>query len=170
MTHESTKPSRLPTTTSLWQPEPMPASDSLLKLKPGSGVVLAALFVWCWTVPIPAATEIDAARVKEIVGFLPAKPAGFGRPIADRAAWQRIARESAFASVVPEARELSMKPVPALPDELYLDFSKTGNRKRCEAVLRERQQRVAQFTLAECLTRTALSTCGRAKSNFLSVQ
>jgi hypothetical protein len=44
-----------------------------------------------------------------------------------------------------------MKPVPALPDELYLDFSKTGNRKRCEAVLRERQQRVAQFTLAECL-------------------
>ena len=109
------------------------------------------LLPWLATAPAPAATEIDAARVKEIAGFLPAKPAGFGRPITDRAAWERIARESAFASVVSEARDLSMKPVPALPDELYLDFSKTGNRKRCEAVLHARQGRIVQFTLAECL-------------------
>ena len=83
--HGSTKPSRLPTTTSLWQPEPMPASDSLLKLKPGTCVALAALVLWLGTARAPAATEIDAVRVKGIVGFLPAKPAGFGRPITDRA-------------------------------------------------------------------------------------
>jgi len=103
------------------------------------------------TAPAPAATEIEAARVKEIAAELPPKPAGFGRPITDRAAWGKIAQAPAFASVVPQARKLSREPVPALPDELYLDFSKTGNRSRCERVLKGRQSRIVSFTLAECL-------------------
>ena len=41
--------------------------------------------------------------------------------------------------------------MPALPDDLYLDFSKTGNRSRCERVLKERSNRIVNFTLAECL-------------------
>ena len=103
------------------------------------------------TAPAPAATEIEAARVKEIAAELPPKPAGVGRPITDRAAWGKIAQAPAFASVVPQARKLSREPVPALPDELYLDFSKTGNRSRCERVLKGRQSRIVSFTLAECL-------------------
>ena len=51
----------------------------------------------------------------------------------------------------PRREKLSRKPVPALPDALYLDFSKTGNRTRCERVLRERSNRIVTFTLAECL-------------------
>ena len=34
---------------------------------------------------------------------------------------------------------------------LYLDYSRTGNRDRCQKVLSERADRVATFTLAECL-------------------
>jgi hypothetical protein len=52
---------------------------------------------------------------------------------------------------VPDAQKLSQKPVPALPDDLYLDFSRTGNRTRCQRVLSDRLNRVVIFTLAECL-------------------
>ena len=120
-------------------------------LRPATLVAWGALMLCLTTAPAPAATEIEAARVKEIAAELPPKPAGFGRPITDRAAWGKIAQAPAFASVVPQARKLSREPVPALPDELYLDFSKTGNRSRCERVLKGRQSRIVSFTLAECL-------------------
>ncbi len=101
--------------------------------------------------PASAVTEIEAARVQEIAAELPSQPAGFGRPITDRAAWAKLAQIPAFASVVPQAQKLSEKPMPTLPDDLYLDFSKTGNRARCERVLKERSNRIMEFTLAECL-------------------
>jgi hypothetical protein len=120
-------------------------------LKPATLLACGTLLLGLATSPAPAAAEIDAARVQEIAGELPSKPAGFGRPITDRAAWAKLARNPAFTSVVPQAQTLSRKPVPALPDDLYLDFSKTGNRARCERVLKERSSRIVEFTLAECL-------------------
>ena len=125
--------------------------NSVCELKPAILLACGALFLGLVSTPAPAATEIEAARVKEIAAELPPKPAGFGRPITDRAAWAKLAQTPAFASVVPQAQKLSRKPVPALPDDLYLDFSKTGNRSRCERVLKERSNRVVNFTLAECL-------------------
>jgi hypothetical protein len=95
--------------------------------------------------------EIPAARVREIAGWLQAQPAGFGRPITDRAAWDKLAAAKAFAGVITEAQTLARKPVPALPDDLYLDFSRTGNRDRCQKVMFERGDRLVTFTLAECL-------------------
>jgi len=127
----------------------MPMFDSVCPLKPATLLAFGALFLGLAIAS--AATDIEAARVKEIAGALPPKPAGFGRPITDRAAWAKLAQAPAFASVVPEAQELSRKPVPPLPDDLYLDFSKTGNRTRCERVLRERSKRILTFALAECL-------------------
>jgi hypothetical protein len=125
--------------------------DSLYGLNPAALITFGALFLGLTAAPAPAATEIDAARVKEIAAELSPRPAGFGRPITDRAAWTKLAQAPAFASVVPQAQKLSRKPPPALPDDLYLDFSKTGNRTRCERVLRERESRIVSFTLAECL-------------------
>src|ERR1035437_3825101 len=112
-------------------------------------LALAALILGLGTAPAPAAMGIETARVKEIAALLPAKPPGLGGPVTDRAAWEKLGQAPAFASVVPQARKLARKPVPALPDELYLDFSKTGNRARCERVLKERQNRLVSFTLAE---------------------
>jgi hypothetical protein len=129
----------------------MPMIDSVCELKPAALLAVGALFFSLAAAPAPAATEIDAARVKEIAADLPPKPAGFGRPITDRAAWAKLAQNPAFASVVPQAQKLSRKPVPTLPDDLYLDFSKTGNRTRCERVLKERSNGIVNFTLAECL-------------------
>jgi hypothetical protein len=41
--------------------------------------------------------------------------------------------------------------MPDLPNDLYLDYSKTGNRDRCQKVLGAREDRLTTFTLAECL-------------------
>jgi hypothetical protein len=120
-------------------------------LKPATLLACSALFLDLANAPARAVTEIDAARVKDIAAGLPPKPAGFGRPIIDRAAWAKLAQIPAFASAVPQAEKLTRKPLPALPDDLYLDFSKTGNRSRCERVLKERSNRIVTFTLAECL-------------------
>jgi hypothetical protein len=125
--------------------------NSLYELKPVTLLAFGALFLGLATAPAPAAAEVDAARVKEIATTLSPKPAGFGRPITDRAAWAKLAQNSAFASVVSQAQKLSAKPSPALPDDLYLEFSKTGNRTHCERVLGERSNRIVSFTLAECL-------------------
>jgi Heparinase II/III-like protein len=126
-------------------------TNSVCELKPAILLIFGALFLGLVAGPAPAATDIEAARVKEIAAELPPKPAGFGRPITDRAVWAKLAQTPVFASVVPEAQKLSRKPVPALPDDLYLDFSKTGNRIRCQSVLHERSNRIVTFTLAECL-------------------
>ncbi len=98
-----------------------------------------------------AEMEIDAARVKEIAAMLPAVPAGLGETITNRAAWDAWAQDARFKSYVSRAEALAKQPMPELPDEVYLDFSKTGNRARCEKVLRERMDRVVVFALAECL-------------------
>ena len=119
------------------------------EVKPVTLLALGALLLGL--AAAPAKTHLDDSRVKEIAAELPPKPSGFGRPITDRAAWAKLAQAPAYAAVVPSAEKLSRQPVPALPDDLYLDFSKTGNRARCQRVLSDRLNRVVTFTLAECL-------------------
>ncbi|NOX55764.1 MAG: heparinase [Planctomycetes bacterium] len=43
------------------------------------------------------------------------------------------------------------EPIPELTDELYLDFSRTGNRSRCQRVMAARHRRVSVLVMAECL-------------------
>jgi hypothetical protein len=52
---------------------------------------------------------------------------------------------------VEQADEQLMTPLPQMTDELYLDYSKTGNRRRGESALFGRRARVSLFALAECI-------------------
>ena len=67
---------------------------------------------------------------------------GRGRP------WQRRKGSKtpwrALEKLLPQA-------IPELTDDLYLDYSRTGNRSRCEKVIRERRGRINTLTLAECI-------------------
>jgi len=92
----------------------------------------------------------EADRVKAVSAMLPEKPAGFGRPITDRAAWETLAKAGAFKSTVTRAAAAAAEPMPDQPDDLYLDFSRTGNRSRWQNVAGRRRGRIAQFALAEC--------------------
>jgi hypothetical protein len=94
--------------------------------------------------PTPRRTAFWAA-------VLPERPHGVGPTIGDRRAWDTVAAAPAFKDVVRQAEKLLKRPIPALTDEMYLDFSRTGNRGRCERVLRARWHRAGALVLAECI-------------------
>ncbi len=93
----------------------------------------------------------DPAQVKSIAAMLPQNPTGLGRPITDRAAWEAVAKQDAYRLAVKRASELLATPLPDQPDDLFLEFSRTGNRTRWERVAFERRRRVAWYVIAECL-------------------
>ncbi len=103
------------------------------------------------TTAIAGDPPVDPARVEQIAKMLPDAPTGVGRPITDRAPWQRLAKLPAFKDAVADAEAVLKEPIPELPDDLYLDFSRTGNRTRYQRVMGERHARVPRLVLAECL-------------------
>ncbi|MBN1420167.1 MAG: hypothetical protein JXP34_15415, partial [Planctomycetes bacterium] len=113
---------------------------------------IAALWILaaCGLSPVRA-QGIDASRIEKVAALLSERPAGFGRPIEDREAWSRIAEHAAFRDVVRRAASLVDEPLPESPDELFLDFSRTGNRARWERVSGRRRGRIASLVLAECI-------------------
>jgi hypothetical protein len=115
----------------------------------------------CLVLPLifPATTVLaeitgppDAARVEFFEKLLPEKPRGLGAPISDRKAWDELAaRSSALRDSIHENAEAALRePMPEMTDELYLDYSETGNRSRGQAVLGARRGRLRVLTLAEC--------------------
>lgn len=111
------------------------------------GLLLAAVFF----TNIALGAEPDAARVAQIAAWLPASPQGVAPSIADRAAWRQLAGRPEFADVVENAARLAREPLPELPDDLFLDYSRTGNRDHWQKVAFARRARVQTFVLAECL-------------------
>lgn len=98
-----------------------------------------------------AAERLDAGRIAELTALLPKTPVGVGRPVTDRAAWEVLAKAREFRSAVAEAEELLPQAIPDATEELYLDFSRTGNRTRYQRVWRQRRGRLSALVLAECL-------------------
>ncbi|MBD3293527.1 MAG: hypothetical protein GF393_11425 [Armatimonadia bacterium] len=92
----------------------------------------------------------DAERIAEIAAMLSDAPEGLGRPAGDREAWDALAETDALAEIIRKAEDLLDEPLPESPDELYLDFSETGNRTRWQRVASQRRGRLAPLTLAEC--------------------
>lgn len=106
-------------------------------------------------VRLPAAAESDGSpdpqRTREVAQMLPEKPRGAGPTISDRRAWEAVAKAPGFQDVVRRAEQLAKEPIPELPDDLYLDYSRTGNRNRYQRVLSARHARLPALVLAECL-------------------
>ena len=110
------------------------------------GLVLVAV-----AVPVAADDKSPDYSVDAVTKMLSERPAGFGRPVTDRAAWQRLAKVRSYHGVVREAEDVLKRPIPDQPDELYLDFSRTGNRTRWQRVASRRRGRIAPLVLAECI-------------------
>ena len=113
--------------------------------------ILTALLLICGHTALVAGEEIDQNRIKSIAALLPEKPAGFGVPITDRNAWDKLAQNASFKKTILEAENLAAEPIPDQPDDLYLDFSRTGNRTRWQEVSGRRRGRIPTLVLAECL-------------------
>ena len=93
----------------------------------------------------------SAARIAEIAAMLPEKPRGIGFPITDRERWDRLARSDRAAAILRHAQTLADTPPPELPDELYLEYTKTGNRRNYEIPYHRSITRIETLVVAECL-------------------
>jgi len=91
------------------------------------------------------------SRAEAIAEMLPEGPEGVGRPVTDREAWAGLARHPAYAKVVERAERYLRQELPPIADELFLDFSKTGNRTRWQRAASRRYERLAWLVIAECI-------------------
>jgi len=103
------------------------------------------------TLPVEAADELDPVRIAQIAQMLAEQPAGLGRPISDREAWDKLAELDAYKAQVKRAEELLTQPIPEQPDDLFLEYSRTGNRTHWQSVSGQRRGRLAPLVLAECV-------------------
>lgn len=113
-------------------------------------VLMLALALMTSTDGLAAEDARDPDRIAEIAQMLPETPGGPGRPASDREAWDALAETDALADIIRKAEGLLDEPLPESPDELYLDFSETGNRTRWQRVASQRRGRLAPLALAEC--------------------
>ncbi|MGB2807048.1 MAG: hypothetical protein WBC22_04885, partial [Sedimentisphaerales bacterium] len=126
-------------------------------LKSSLWSILIAFFLVLGSMPLfqnvvwAEAEGIDQNRIKNITDMLDEKPAGFGTPITERKTWKKLAQNDSFKSVLSEAEKLLKEAIPEQPDDLYLDFSRTGNRTRWQRVSGRRRRRIHTLVLAECM-------------------
>ena len=120
-----------------------------LNLSCSAGALAALFSVFPGTAS--AETQLEPSRIQQIADWLPPKATIPARPCSDRQAWETLARTPAFSAVLSNAQELAKSPVPPLTDDLYLDFSRTGNRDRCQRVLFQRSGRLVMLALAEAM-------------------
>lgn len=99
----------------------------------------------------PAAIRPTATRITEVAAFLPPSPNPVGRPASDRAAWTELAGRLPLRELLTEADRLINTAPPAITDDLYLTYSRTGVRTTYEAVYNSRRDRLTTFAWAEAL-------------------
>ncbi|MEP0843656.1 MAG: heparinase II/III family protein [Phycisphaerae bacterium] len=94
---------------------------------------------------------LPSARIEAIAAMLPERPAGVGRPISDRPAWEALSRHAAMKENLQEAEALLKEPLPETTDDLYLEYSRTGNRTHWQDLNFKRRGRLPVLVLAECV-------------------
>ena len=95
--------------------------------------------------------DIDPKRVDEIAAMLSDNVFAFGPKITDRAAWDELGRKPGLRAAIARAERLMVEPIPPLPDDLFLEFSKTGNRVDYEREYFDRTGRLTPLVIAECI-------------------
>ena len=101
----------------------------------------------------PAPKTLDSARLEEIAATLPEKPCADGAPASDRAKWAPLAATKEGRTAVKNAAKICGAPVPDTPDDLYLEFSKNGNRTNYQRCFFRRKANFAWLYVGECLER-----------------
>ena len=93
----------------------------------------------------------DAARVTEIAGWMEKGTYSPTPTIEDRDFWGRVGKSTSYRAVVADAEKLLRETFQPLPDDLYLEYSKNGNRTRYESVYFEKLRAFRLLVVAECV-------------------
>lgn len=99
-------------------------------------------------VPAGASTAEKVAFFRKIVT---PEPTGFGEPISNRAFWKNIGSNPDYQSIVPEGERALNTAIPDLPDDLFLDYTRTGNRYNYQTPRSKRRSLLSGMVLAECV-------------------
>lgn len=100
---------------------------------------------WCAVAPP------DAARIDAIAAYLPATPGTDKTRCSNRAAWDALAARPEARTHIKAAEAVLNAPIPDCSDELYLEFSRNGNRTRYQTPYFKRVFNLDALVLAECL-------------------
>src|SRR5690349_12711167 len=109
------------------------------------------LLFFCAAHRMEATVELNEARVREIASFLPTQAVGVGQPATNRKAWEELAALPVYQNWLNGSRKSLLEPLPKMSDDLFLDFSHSGNREPWQGVEFSRRARMAYLGLAECL-------------------
>ena len=90
-------------------------------------------------------------RLAEITAWLALQPAGIGAPASERTVWNRAGEMLPRGDLLAAAATAAAQPVPALPDDLFLAFQRTGDRTEYQRVNKQRLDRLNLFAWAEGL-------------------
>lgn len=93
--------------------------------------------------------KLSPVRLAEIAKALPELPRAAGQPSSERRFWTSVEVSELTKPAIARAEALLKEPLPDLPDDLYLDYSKTGNRTRYQDVNGRRMNRIPILALAE---------------------
>jgi hypothetical protein len=94
---------------------------------------------------------LNEQRIRTVAAMLPRKPASLGQPITRRAAWKAVLRHPASRDMIARAEQLLGEPLPETTDDLFLEYSRVGDRDRWQAVHARRHSRLKPLVLAECM-------------------
>ena len=94
---------------------------------------------------------LSQERIRELEEMLPEKPQGVGIPASYRDVWDKMAATTEGKNIVKSAVPLLDQTFPELPDDLYLQFTRIGNRSNYEGVYNKRNSWIVRLALAECL-------------------
>ncbi len=98
-----------------------------------------------------AKTDLDPAKIREVAKMLPHRPVGLGDPVRRRDNWRKLAQMPIFVNWLKAVhKELESAP-PRASDDLFLEFSRNGNRTHWQDVEFETRSRLNEYALAECL-------------------
>ncbi|MBU0638364.1 MAG: heparinase II/III-family protein [Planctomycetes bacterium] len=111
----------------------------------------ATFFAFLTLASLATADAPPQVRIDEIAAMLDKPPASLAPLCAERRVWDELARRKDYQDVLAAAEKLLAEPLPEQPDELFLDYSRTGNRRRWERVASSRRARVKTLVIAECV-------------------
>jgi hypothetical protein len=95
--------------------------------------------------------DVEPKRVEAMAAMLSDHVFAFGPKIGDRAAWDKLGGMPALHAAVGRAEGILSEPIPPLGDDLFLEFSRTGNRTDYEQVYFNRTGRLTPLVIAECI-------------------
>lgn len=115
-----------------------------------TALLIIAFMVQASSAPAAEPTP-DPKRIDKIRGMLRKDAHVPGWNISDRDAWKRLGKDPLFAGMPAAAEKLLDTPLPEQPDDLFLEYSRMGNRTNWQRVAESRRSRLTTLVLAECV-------------------